>query len=76
MRIADGGEGTLDALLSALGGEYVDTNVSDPLGRPIQAHYGITTDNTAIIEMASASGLTLLRPEERNPMLTDTYGTG
>lgn len=76
VRIADGGEGTLDALLSALGGEYVDTNVSDPLGRPIQAHYGITTDNTAIIEMASASGLTLLRPEERNPMLTDTYGTG
>lgn len=76
VRIADGGEGTLDALMSALGGEHVTTDVCDPLGRLIWARYGITTDKTAIIEMARASGLTLLRPEELNPMLTDTYGTG
>lgn len=75
VNVADGGEGTVEAVVEALGGEIVTTTVSDPLGRPIQARYGIA-GNKAIIEMAAASGLTLLRPEERNPWLTSTHGTG
>ena len=75
VNVADGGEGTVDAIVEALHGEIIATTVSDPLGRPIQAHYGIT-GATAIIEMAAASGLPLLRPEERNPWLTSTHGTG
>lgn len=75
--IADGGEGTTEALVEALNGTYIDTTVSDPLGRAITARYGIVDNgNTAIIEMAKASGLPLLRPDERNPLLTSTYGTG
>ena len=75
--IADGGEGTVDALVKAHDGVYRDVNVSDPIGRPIEARYGIINNgNTAIIEMASASGLTLLAPSERNPLITTTYGTG
>lgn len=75
VNVADGGEGTVEAVVEALGGESITTTVSDPLGRPIQAHYGIAGDK-AIIEMAAASGLPLLRKEERNPWLTSTYGTG
>ncbi len=75
VNVADGGEGTVEAVVEALGGETVTATVSDPLGRPIQARYGIA-GNKAIIEMAAASGLTLLRPEERNPWLTSTHGTG
>ena len=75
VNVADGGEGTVEAVVEALGGEIVTTTVSDPLGRPIQACYGIA-GNKAIIEMAAASGLPLLRPEERNPWLTSTHGTG
>lgn len=75
VNVADGGEGIVDAIVEALHGEIIATTVSDPLGRPIQAHYGIT-GATAIIEMAAASGLPLLRPEERNPWLTSTHGTG
>lgn len=75
--IADGGEGTTEALVEALNGMYVDTTVCDPLGRAITARYGIVDNgNTAIIEMAKASGLPLLHPNERNPLLTSTYGTG
>lgn len=75
--IADGGEGSVDALVETLRGEYVDVVVADPLGRSITAQYGIIDKGaTAIIEMAAASGLTLLQPSERNPMLTSTYGTG
>lgn len=75
--VADGGEGTVACLTSALGGEEVMASVHDPLGRIITAHYGwIATTQTAIIEMATASGLPLIRPEERNPWLTSTYGTG
>lgn len=73
--VADGGEGTVDAVVEALGGEIVATVVSDPLGRPISARYGIV-GKMAIIEMAAASGLPLLRKEECNPLLTSTYGTG
>lgn len=75
VNVADGGEGTVDAVVEALGGEVVATVVSDPLGRPISACYG-TVGKMAIIEMAAASGLPLLREEERNPWLTSTYGTG
>lgn len=75
VNVADGGEGTVDAIVEALHGEIIATTVSDPLGRPIQARYGIA-GATAIIEMAAASGLPLLRPEERNPWLTSTHGTG
>lgn len=75
VNVADGGEGTVEAIVDALGGEIVHTTVSDPLGRPIQARYGIASEK-AIIEMAAASGLPLLQPEERNPWLTSTHGTG
>ena len=75
VNVADGGEGTIEAVVDALGGEIVHTTVSDPLGRPIQARYGIA-GKKAIIEMAAASGLPLLSYEERNPWITSTYGTG
>ena len=75
--IADGGEGTSEALVRTLKGEWCETIVSDPLGRDIKARYGIIRhEHTAIMEMASASGLPLLKPEERNPMKTTSYGTG
>ena len=75
--IADGGEGTTEALVETLGGKIVEIEVSDPLGRPIKARYGIIEESaTAIIEMSAASGLTLLKSDERNPLLTSTYGTG
>lgn len=75
VNVADGGEGTIEAVVDALGGQIVHTTVSDPLGRPIQARYGIAGEK-AIIEMAAASGLPLLQPAERNPWMTSTYGTG
>ena len=75
VNVADGGEGTVEAIVDALGGEIIHTTVSDPLGRPIQVRYGIA-GKKAIIEMAAASGLPLLQPEERNPWMTSTYGTG
>ncbi len=74
--IADGGEGTVDALVSGLHGTYRTAKVSDPLGREISARYGILPGGTAVIEMAAASGLPLLSPAERNPMHTTTYGFG
>lgn len=75
--LADGGEGTAEALVSTLGGEWVEVEVLDPLMRPIRARYGVVDDgDTAIIEMAEASGLTLLAEEEWNPLKTSTYGTG
>jgi len=75
--VSDGGEGMLTAFLAALHGERITVPVHDPLMRPIQASFGISADGTtAIIEMAEASGLQLLKPEERNPMVTTTYGTG
>ncbi|KAA6318813.1 Glycerate 2-kinase [termite gut metagenome] len=75
--VADGGEGTIDALVSAMDGTIISCSVHDPLMNPIQAEYGILGDGkTAVIEMVAASGLTLVPPEKRNPMLTSTYGTG
>ncbi|MBE6334501.1 MAG: glycerate kinase [Bacteroidales bacterium] len=75
--IADGGEGTVDALVQTLAGEYVDVMVADPLMRPIQARYGVIENGkTAVMEMSAASGLPLLLESERNPLKTTTYGTG
>lgn len=74
--IADGGEGTVEAVVTAAGGSYIEKEVSDPLMRKVRARYGMINETTTVIEIASASGLTLLTPSERNPMLTTTYGTG
>ncbi|MQG21102.1 MAG: glycerate kinase [SAR202 cluster bacterium] len=77
MPIADGGTGTVEALVSATKGHYVDTPTVDPLGRPIIARWGVLGDKkTAVIETASASGLALLRDHERLPLVTSTEGTG
>ena len=73
--VSDGGEGFLEAFKAAMGGEIVEVNVKDPLMRPIVAQYLIQGD-TAVIEIVKASGLTLLKPEERNPMIATSYGTG
>lgn len=73
--VADGGEGLVDALCDALGGEYVSARVSDPLGRPVEAKYCIAGD-TAVIEVAAACGLALLSQSERNPLLASTQGVG
>ena len=74
--LADGGEGTCEALVTGLNGTYRKITVSDPLGRPVSAVYGILPDKTAVIEMAAASGITLVTEDERDPMKTTTYGTG
>lgn len=77
VNVADGGEGTMDALRSTLGGQWVTVAAADPLGRPRNVSYVVLGDgNTAVIEMSAASGLPLLEPQERNPMLTSTFGTG
>ena len=77
VNVADGGEGTMDALQQTLGGRKVTLAVSDPLGRPVDASYVILDDGlTAVLEMSAASGLPLLTPEERNPSKTSTLGTG
>ncbi|WP_195429754.1 glycerate kinase [Clostridium sp. D46t1_190503_E9] len=76
--MADGGEGTVEALVEATGGKIVNTVVTDPLGdKKINAMYGILGNGEkAIIEMASASGIHLVEREKRNPLITTTYGTG
>ncbi len=75
--MADGGEGTVQALVDATGGEIITTGVTGPLGETVNAHWGILNDRvTAVIEMAAASGLPLVPPEKRNPLITTTYGTG
>lgn len=74
--IADGGEGTTAAICSAIESRVVECDTTDPLMRPISTQYNITPDGVAIMEMASASGLTLVEPHLRNPLVTTTYGTG
>lgn len=74
--VADGGEGTLDAILNACGGEKIFTDVHDPLMKPIKACYGILEEKKAVIEMAEASGLVLVPKGDRNPLITTSYGTG
>ena len=75
--MADGGDGTVQCLVNATGGEILREKVTDPLGNEVLASYGILGDKkTAVIEMAEASGLTLVPENKRNPLITTTYGTG
>jgi glycerate kinase len=74
--MADGGEGTVDAAVQAVGGEKVAVNVHGPLMEPVQAEYGVLSGDRAVFEMASASGLELISDSLRNPLKTTTYGTG
>ncbi|NLT95326.1 MAG: glycerate kinase [Clostridia bacterium] len=75
--MADGGEGTVETLVKATNGKIVKINVLDPLGNEVESKFGILGDGrTAVIEMALASGLTMVPLEKRNPLVTTTYGTG
>lgn len=75
--LADGGEGTVQALTCGMGGELKSVTVTGPLGAPLECSYGIIREKkTAVIEMASAAGITLLKEEERNPLFTTSYGVG
>ena len=74
--LADGGEGTVQALSHGLGGSVISTPVTGPLGNSVVAEYCILQNSTAIIEAASASGLPLIPPVQRDPMFTTTYGVG
>lgn len=75
--VADGGEGTVQAMIDASGGRRVELQVTGPLGEPVSAFYGLMGDGaTAVIEMAAASGLELVPPARRNPLYTTSYGTG
>ena len=75
--LADGGEGTVEALVKGMNGTFQKATVTGPLGAKVESQYGILNEsNTAIIEMSSAAGITLIKPEERNPLHTTTYGVG
>jgi glycerate kinase len=74
--VADGGEGTAAVLLGALGGERVACEASDPLGRPVAAWFGLLPTGIAVVETAAASGLSLVAPDERDPVAASTRGTG
>ncbi|TXG00875.1 glycerate kinase [Massilia arenae] len=75
--VADGGEGTVEAMVAATGGRQVVLQATGPLGRPVEAFYGLTGDeSTAVIEMAAASGLELVAPPERDPLVATSRGTG
>ncbi|RPH20821.1 glycerate kinase [Buttiauxella warmboldiae] len=75
--MADGGEGTVESMVAATSGEIVAVEVTGPLGLPVQAFFGWMGDGeTAVIEMAAASGLHLVPPQQRNPLITSSFGTG
>lgn len=76
--MADGGEGTVEAMVAATGGSFRETTVTGPTGEPVAARWGLLGEarETAILEMAAASGLALVPPDRRNPLFTTTYGTG
>jgi glycerate kinase len=75
--VGDGGEGTMDALVTALGGELLSATVSDPLGRPVEARFGLVDGGrTGIVEMAEASGLKLVAEDERDAFAASTRGSG
>lgn len=79
VNVADGGEGTTESIVSALGGTMLHATVHDPLGRVITARYGIAKSGdilTAVMDISATSGLSLLKAEEQNPTLTSSYGTG
>ena len=74
--LADGGEGTVDALVAGLGGEPRRVTVTGPAGKTVTAKYGLLPDGVAVMEMAEAAGITLVSGEEKNPLRTTTYGVG
>lgn len=75
--LADGGEGTTDAFIKGLGGQRIDLTVTGPMGSPVSCYYGyLEKDKTAIIEMASASGITLVPAHQKNPLTASTRGVG
>lgn len=75
--LADGGEGTTDALIEGMNGERIDLTVTGPMHTPVAAYYGYLKDtNTAVMEMASAAGITLVPDSEKNPLLATSYGVG
>lgn len=79
--LADGGEGTVEALTCGMGGQLETITVTGPLGRPVDCRYGIvesgyTKEKTAVLEMSGAAGITLVPPDQRNPLRTTTYGVG
>lgn len=74
--IADGGEGTVDALVSVLGGQLQETSVQNPLGESVTAQYGLLENNVAVIEMAESSGITLIDQTPENALQASTYGVG
>jgi len=75
--LADGGEGTVDALVSGMGGKIVSVDVTGPLGEQVEAHYGIIENKKlAVMEMAAAAGITMVPEEKRNPKNTTTFGVG
>ncbi|MGM9811216.1 MAG: glycerate kinase [Muribaculaceae bacterium] len=76
LAVADGGEGTIDAIIDSVGGKIRTINVNGPFGKKVDASYAILGDGRVFIEMAQASGLTLVPKDERNPMLASTFGTG
>lgn len=75
--LADGGEGTTDALIEGMNGERIDLTVTGPMHTPVDAYYGYLREtNTAVMEMASAAGITLVPDSEKNPLLATSYGVG
>lgn len=76
LAIADGGEGTVDAVIAARSGEIREVNVLGPLGEPVRARYGLFDRGRAIIEMAEAAGITLMERNRANALLASSYGTG
>jgi glycerate 2-kinase len=74
--VADGGEGTMDALVGALGGELREVTAPDPLGRPVEARFALLPDGSAVVETAQTSGLGLVSEDERDPWAASTRGTG
>lgn len=75
--LADGGEGTVDALIEGLDGDRIDITVTGPMSTPVSCYYGLLKEtNTAVMEMASAAGITLVPDAEKNPLLATTYGVG
>jgi glycerate kinase len=75
--VADGGEGTVEALVAAHAGEFVQVTVAGPLGEPVEATFGLIDEGrTAVVELASSSGLPLVEPSRRDPRLTSTFGFG
>jgi len=76
LSVADGGEGTTEAVVKARNGELIKVSVHGPLGEIVNAFYGKLSEKEAILEMAAASGLPLVPMEKRNPLKTSTYGTG